>query len=316
MPELLTLLLAGWRQRRFLLLVTGLVLAVTVVYSFWIAPVYTAQVTILPEVGSSPEGLLGNLASIVGPAVGGEGSFELLYGQILKSDRILDQAITRDWRHADFPEPVSLYRIFGVDPPAGPDSALAADALKQILRSTVIYFRKDKANGYMVLKISAPRDGAFAADLANFLVERLDQFNRESQSKIATEHHAFVSARLAEVETSLRQSEEELTAFQKNNRAYTASPDLMQRYGEINREVQAHTTIWVELRRQVELAAIEMYKQQSSVNVLDRATPPVTKSKPRRPLYWAAGLLIGFALAVALAFVRQQVGVLRRIATS
>jgi len=36
------------------------------------------------------------------------------------------------------------------------------------------------------------------------------------------------------------------------------------------------------------------------------------KSKPQRPLYWAAGLLIGFAVAVALLFLRHQYQAIRR----
>jgi len=308
---LMTLLLAGWRHRVFLLLVTALGLMVTAVYSFLMAPVFTAQVTILPQFNSNSNSLLRNLASIVGPSTSAEGTYEQLYSQILKSDRILDRAIAQEWRHIDHSEPVSLYRIFDVDDAVDANPTLAAHALKKILQNEVVAFQKYKGNGYMVLKVSAPRDGAFAADLANFLVDQLDHFNREIQSRIAMDQHTFVSERLAEVETKLHQSEEELVAFKKQNRAYTSSPDLMQRYGEINREVQAQTAIWVELRRQVELAAIEMNKEKPSVDILDRATPPVVKSKPQRPLYWAAGLLIGFAVAVALLFLRHQYQAIR-----
>jgi len=305
--EFVNLLATGWRHRRFILVVTAIVFVAVLAYSFLLPPVYVAQVTLLPEPGAGQDGLLGSLASIVGPGATGGESREVLYGRIIESDRILDQALARRWSYADAATPVTLGQIYGEHAASAEDSAAAVERLKTFLRTRVISFRKDKATGYMVLKVEAPGDGRFAAEFANFLVAQLDDFNRASSSRRAAEQHAFVTSRLAEVESRLHEAEEALTAFQNRNRGYANSPELMQRFGELSREVQAQTAVWVELRRQVESALIDMNKEQTSVDILDPAVPPVAPARPRHGLYGAAGLLIGFTIASILLVLRQRI---------
>ena len=270
-----------WRQRLLIVLVAILGVVGGVIYSFTLDPVFTAQVTLLPQENAVPSGLLGDLASMVGSGAGSGGSHENLYDRILLSDRIMDQALNRKWRHRGFPQEVSLFEIFSVPSGEGHHEAWRAFRLKQTLRDKVIRFRQDKGSGFMTLKVTVPGDGIFAADLANFLVQELDRFNQESRGHRAEEQYQFVKKRLEEVGTQLEASEKQMTDFKVRNRAYSDSPELQQRFNEISREVQAQTAVWVELRRQLEMAAIDVNKEKSSVDILDDARPASRQVGPQ-----------------------------------
>lgn len=310
--DLTNLLLAVWRNRVLIALVTVATGLVFWGYSFTLTPVYSARVTILPQANNASASMLGPLASMLETPLGLGESYEQLYGQILVSDRILDQAIARSWRHTRFAGPVSLFDIFGVKRSGAEATALEDHELKRVLRSRVISFSRQKT-GFMVLTVDGPQDGEFAADLANFLVDQLDAFNVQVKAGKATERYTFLAARLAETEKDLRLAEGALTDFKVNNRAYAAAPELMQEFGVLSREIQAQTTIWVELRKQLELAEIEMNKGDTSVDILDRASEPVVRSKPQRSLYAVVGLLSGLLLAMLLLILKRQLVDVRRV---
>lgn len=283
------------------------------VYSLLATPIYTATVTILPQVDSSGTGLIGSLSSIVGAPIITDASYEQIYGNILESDQILDQVISRRWQHGSAADSLSMYEIFEID--AHGDTPSRAQArLKRKLRNDVIRFSQNKRTGYMTLEVHAPGDPRFAASLANALVNQLGNFNLSLRGKKAEEKHAFLQRRLVEVERELRAAGDSLVEFEIANRSYRESPVLSQQHDELEREIQAQTSIWVELRRQFELARLEMSKENTSVDVLDRATPPIEPSSPDRFLYTATGLFLGLALAALIILVSLQVRAVQSIA--
>jgi uncharacterized protein involved in exopolysaccharide biosynthesis len=71
-------------------------------------------------------------------------------------------------------------------------------------------------------------------------------------------------------------------------------------YDELEREVQAQTSVWIELRRQLELAKIDVNKEMNSINVLDIASVPTKKSGPNRTFRVAVGFVVGFVFSFFL----------------
>lgn len=317
--DLTTLLLALWRNRVFVVLVTVISFLTFFGYSFTQRPVLSAQVTILPQAEDSSAALLWPLASVIGAPLGTPlspgGNYEQLYAQIVVSDRILDKAIAESWDHAGFSGPVSLFEVFDVEMAGSKGSAREIHRLKTILRTKVISFSRKK-NGFMVLTVEVAEDGDFAADLANYLVDQLDFFIAKTKTNKAGEQYEFLVGRLAATEKDLLLAEETLTDFKVNNRSYASSPELQQEYGVLNRELQAQTSIWVELRKQLELAEIEKYREDTTIDILDRATDPVVNRKSQRSLYGVVGLFGGFFFAVILLIIKSQFVVVRNILKS
>ncbi|SMF10757.1 GumC family protein [Pseudogulbenkiania subflava] len=72
------------------------------------------------------------------------------------------------------------------------------------------------------------------------------------------------------------------------------------------RDVKYYETMFELLAKQYELAKINEAKDSSTIQVLDKATPPDWKSKPKRALITLGGLFMGFFVGVIGAFVRES----------
>jgi len=82
------------------------------------------------------------------------------------------------------------------------------------------------------------------------------------------------------------------------------------------RDVKYYETMFELLAKQFEVAKLEESRDSSIVQVLDKATPPDWKSKPKRALIVAMGLLGGFFAGVLLALVREHMHKSKEAGTS
>ncbi|MCP4547815.1 MAG: hypothetical protein GY835_15240 [bacterium] len=298
-----------WRRRLAVVAITGVVTLAALIYSLLLTPVFTAHVTILPQIRTDGSAaLFGQVMGMTGLNLGGaSASHEELYARILTSDRILDAAIARRWQDGD--GEVSLYDAFDIETDSKEQTgAVSSYRLKGILRTDVISFSRDKLTGYMELRVSVPRDPSLAAELANYLIAQLEEYNQSFKRTKAAEQREFIADRLVEVKADLDLQEERRTGFIKTNRSYSTSPDLLQEYNRLSREVQATTSVWVELRKQLEIAKIDENKELISLDILDPATIPVKRSSPNRKKLTLIGLILGAALSVVWVVAREQVG--------
>lgn len=309
--DVLSLILLLWQHRAFIVALTAICALAAIAISFLLPPIYKAEVTILPQNQSDSSQLLSRVAAFAGLSLDGNISYEQLYGKILKSDRILDALIARKWQHRKFAEPVTLYEIFGIEPGADnlEGQQRAEYDLKKILQKRIITFTREDVTGFMVLGVHMPHDPELAAVFANALAEELDKYNRTFRNGKAVEQRLFIEERMAAVELDLREAENVLAAFLETNRSYSSSPSLLQRYGELSREVEAQSSMWVELRRQLELAKLEENKGIRYVDILDKAIAPIKRSSPRRALIGLVGIVSGVVLSLLVLYVRKQVRV-------
>jgi len=287
----------GWRII-LLFLVVGSLLAL--VLSFIVTPWYTATVSMLPQTPVQGAGILGRFASLTGEGLSGDTPYEGLFLEILRSDRILDKIINRKWNYSGSDSPVTLFDVFNICPgdSSAHSTALCEARLKNTLRDDVVFFYRDKLTGYMVLRAKVPNDPVLAADLANCLIDALDEYNRYFRKNKATQQKEFVSKRLIDIESQLKEAEENLTDFLEHNRNVSLSPFLLRRRDALEREVQATSSIWIELRRQLELARLDEQKQIISIDILDSAKVPAFPSSPRRGQYVFFGGAIGLGLGL------------------
>jgi len=132
-----------------------------------------------------------------------------------------------------------------------------------------------------------------AADVANQITAELDDYTRTKRRTNATLQREFIEQRMKEVEEQLGRSEIALKEFRERNRRIMDSPQLMLEQERLARDVQINSTVFIELKKQLEIAKIEEIKNIPIINVLDVARPPVKKSYPKR----APVTLIAFVLS-------------------
>ncbi len=295
-----------WRGRVAVLSVAFGCAAIAYGASWLAPPVYTARVTLLPRLDEQGLGLLGRFAGLTGVPMGASAAPEGLYGRIVTSNHLLDSLIVRDWPLGEGGRTGTLFEVLRIGTGSGPaDSLRAHERVRDRLRRKVVSFSRDRLTGFMDLRVSLPREKRLAALLANHLAAELDRYNREFQRQRASEQSSYAETRLGEVAGDLRRAEEALAAFLRANRGYGESPDLTRRYEELRREVDAQSSIWVELKRQLEIARLDEHRQMLSIDVLDKADVPVRRSSPRRTqiaaLAGLAGLIAGVCWALGSA---------------
>ena len=292
-----------WRRRTVVLLAGAAAAILAAIYAFLAPPVYTAETTFLPRMDEpQPNLMLGQLVSLAGLSLEQGGAYEALYGRIILSDRVLDTLLTRTWPDELAGQERKLVAILGDET----DDPRAVLKTKRRLRRDWLSFARDKTTGFMRLQVSLERRPRLAADLANHLTDELDRYLGESSRSRAGNQRSFVEDRLEAVQRELRSAEQALVEFERDNRAWSSSPPLTMQHGELRREVEVQSTLWVELRRQQELARIDEHKDIVRLEILDRATPPLDKSAPRRGLFIVLGAALGVVLASLFVLLRAQ----------
>jgi uncharacterized protein involved in exopolysaccharide biosynthesis len=295
--EFLNVILRRWR------IVTGLPLAVTLlvaVVSFLIPATYTATTTFVPEVrtqGRLPAGLAG-LAGQFGVSLGAEATQSpLFYAEVVKSREVMERILLSEYQDPrsakDAPDSSTLLRILRVK---GRDNA---DSLHRGVKAldNLVAVRVDKQTNIVTLNVDAPYP-TLAAAVANRFVSYLNDFNAKSRQSQARERRKFIEQRLADGERELRASEEDLRSFYERNRSWQQSPQLAFEEGRLRRQVEIRQDVYLTLRREYETARIEEVNDTPVITVIDQASPPQQRSRPKRILLIVLAFLLGGIVAV------------------
>jgi uncharacterized protein involved in exopolysaccharide biosynthesis len=169
--------------------------------------------------------------------------------------------------------------------------------LKVIFKAVTIFI--DKQTG--IVRISArTRSPVLSANIVNEYLNQLDHYNTQVRTSRAKEALIFTENRLEEIKKELLMAEQELNAFQKNNRNYfnTTDPNLLLQHGRLNRQREMKNQLFLTLTNQYEVIRIEAKKDIPVIQVLDAATPPMIKATPRRKFIVIAVFSIMFLLCL------------------
>lgn len=285
------ILSAVWLQRKWILIVSFGAAIIALGVTFLISPLYTAQTSILPELTREKTlGLAGlsSLAEATGLNVG-ETPVSKLYPMIVSSERILQGAIYHKYSTLAYSQPVDLVEYWKIG--SGTQNEQFDRAL-QLLRGRMdINFDTRLGTVSVGVQMEEPQ---LAADVANQITAELDDYTRTKRKTNATLQREFIETRMQEVESQLEKAERVLKDFRESNRRIEGSPQLMMEQERLSRDVQINSTVFIELKKQFEIAKIEEIKNIPIINVLDAARPPVRKSSPKR----AATALTVFVLSL------------------
>lgn len=293
MPRVRDMLGPIWAERKRILLYSVVVGLVALGVNFLLPVYYRSTTVLLPETEGNKLGGLGQfagVAALAGIDISG-GDISRLYPVIAQSDAVLMRVIEGRYATTSHPGPVNLIEFLDTDEDT-PEEDLE-EALKCLRKLMSAQHDVKTKTVTITLEMREPQ---LAADVLNMLVQEVDRFIREERTTSASEQVKWISERLAEVEEELRAAEDSLTDFRERNRRVIDSPELLLQQARLQREVTVKSTIFIELKKQRELAEIEEIKNVSIVNVLDKARAPVKKVRPKR----ATNSGIVFLLSVVL----------------
>jgi tyrosine-protein kinase Etk/Wzc len=270
-----------WQKRKSIILVSLATGLVAYLVNFFLLPVYyKSSATLLPETEKSKLAALGGFADVAQKLLGDNipgSEIARLYPTVVSSETILRSVIQRKYATKAFRDSVDLLTYFELTD-EDPDANMY-DALKH-LRSLLTATTEPKT-GIVTVTLEM-EEQKLAADVLNTIVSELDNFMRLKKLTTATEQVKWIDVRLKEVQVELKNAEETLKNFREKNRRIADSPDLILQQDRLVRDVSVKSTIFIELKKQFELAKLEEIKNITIVNVLDPGRPPVKKERPKR----------------------------------
>ena len=291
-----------WARRREVSAFVIVTTAVSLVLSLIQSNVYTAETSLLPDPEKSKLLSLGGLSEIASAAglSAGEAPLTRLYPMIIRSDRILSGVIHSKYSVLSRPDSVDLIQCWHLDDrPKDEANDLALNTLRSRMDLTF-----DSRLLTLILRVNM-EEARLAADVANQITAQLDMYTRTKRRTSATAQREFIEQRVVETQSSLSTAEDRLRTFREKNRRIADSPWLLLEQARLEREVQVNSTVFIELKKQFEIAKIEEIKNIPVANILDSAKVPISRSSPRRTatVLWtfSLSLVIGILSVVGLA---------------
>jgi len=276
-----------WQARWKLIICNSIVLLLTIFYLLFLTkPYYESTVTILPEYGSKSSTMSGlqELASMAGVKVG-EGAITEIYQNLIFSESVLEPVVYAKYKTEEFKDPVNLVEYFEIEPKESlpknlQERQMFLDIYKALTKSRI---KTDVERLTKILTITATMpESQLSADVANRLVESLDNYIITKRKSYASEQRFYIEKRIQQVKDSLTNAEEKLKSFREQNRVVLQSPQLMLEQGRLMRKVEILQTVFIELTKSLELAKIDEIRDMPVVNVKEHAADPIIKAGPKR----------------------------------
>ena len=291
-----------------LLIITPLVLGfLTALYVLFISqPVYVSSAKIMSSGGGSSTSQLQGLAAQFGVAVpsGGGENAQWVYPELIKSRTLARALLDRKFDTNEYGPEKSLLQIltYGDEEPAMSLDTLEIFGVNALLG--MIDVGDDKMSSIYTITVNA-FEPQFAADLCAAIIKELDKHQRKYKTEKVKETRLFIEGRIVEVQKELEGAEEDLKVFRDRNRQILGSPALLLEQQRLTRETSVLTGVFTTLKQQLEMTKIEEVKESALVQVLDPPEAPLYRDSPKRKRSVLLALILGFGLAVGLAFVKE-----------
>jgi uncharacterized protein involved in exopolysaccharide biosynthesis len=300
------IILLFWQRILFIIKVTGGITLLSVVISLLMPNYYKSTATLLPSNTASLGRFSGfsELASLAGVDVGGGDDQEKLYPLIIMSEAILKNVVYSTY-HPTPSISVNLIKFWEIEEKT---AELEYETALKRLREDLNVSLDLRANTISIsIETTEPQ---VSAEILNNILSELDLFMKTKKVTNASEQRKWVGNRLIEVEQDLKKSEDILKNFRENNRMISMSPDLVLREGRLRRDVEINQALYIELKKQFELARIEEVRTTPIINVLDKARAAAKKERPKRSLivlfFFSVGFLVSVSYITLSHFYREQ----------
>jgi uncharacterized protein involved in exopolysaccharide biosynthesis len=232
--------------------------------------------------------MLGNLGGLAGDVLGSGDVMSKVYPDIAKSRYVLNHVLAASYHAKTCREVLQEHYRFKEDI----DDNIIAELQKNVIDAAA----STKTN---IVTVSVTYcNPEIAADIANEILNQMEAFFKYHFRSVASSQRTMIEQRLVEVSDSLKVAEDQLLRFRESNRTISLSPSLQIFEGRLSREVEINTAMYIELTRQRELAKISELQLKPVINILDRAVPPIDRSKPSRKMIVSVFGIVGFVSAL------------------
>jgi uncharacterized protein involved in exopolysaccharide biosynthesis len=267
----------------------GIIIPVTLIliaFVFFVIPLqYTAQVTILPTAAKFSGGLsgqLGALGKLAGIDFGGsQGLSQEMYIGILKSKRLLDEVINKEYSYEEDGQSFEGNLVVLLEIEGDSEREIVEKILKA-MREDVLYSELDPETGILVVNITT-ENAILSADIANYSTSILNKIVKSEVQKEFRQKLEYLENKISEIEDSLKIAENDLEKFLETNSDPTV-PKFQLEQLRLRRNLEIQTEMYIEFNKQMEVFIADNMLNLSDIKILDSAYPPYRKSRPKRIL--------------------------------
>ena len=331
--DLKDLILPLWKARKQILTIATICGILGGIVGFLTPATYTASSTFLPQTAQAGGGLsgsLGGLASLAGInlSAGADGGGEIppsMYATVLASEpfrkRILDAKIVvngdsvtyRNYLENQPSSALGTIQEYTIGLPGKLIGALSnseegkGEAVGSVLQplsdaeyalhntlAGKISITNDKKEGVVSLTV-VEGDPLIAAQVAKVTEEVLQDWIIEHKVKNAKAQYDFIEKQFNAKQKEFFSIQDQLAGYMDRNQN-VLSATYLTRLERLQAEFDLVNTVYSELAKQKEQAAIQLSKDTPTFSVLDPVKVPKEKKGPKKSIYVIGAFLIGLIL--------------------
>jgi uncharacterized protein involved in exopolysaccharide biosynthesis len=302
--SLLALANVALRYRWLVLRVTLVVILLTVAFFLFRPVTYTVASTFRLQTRDNTVSSLTGIAAQLGLSMPNSDATQTpaFYVDLLRSREILGEAVTHPYPSGNLPagSTEDLIQAFKV---SGDTRGIRRERAMRKLNDAMTVIASART-GVISLSVTL-RDPILAQAVTQQLITEVNTFNLESRKTQAGAERRFVEQRLNELKDSLRAAEDRLQAFLQRNRDYENSPQLSFQQQRLARDVNMQQEMVTSLAQNFEQARIEEVRDTPVITVIDKPERPVQRDSRGLLKKAIIALMLGGALGLGIAFLRE-----------
>lgn len=326
--DLRDLIFPIWAARKQILSISIIFAVLGGTLGFLTPETYTASSTFLPQTTQvgGPGGSLGGLAALAGinlnSPLAGSDIPPTLYSRVLGSEpfrkRLLDATIWYDGDSISYrnyldsfpPSALEIIQEYTIGLPGKVLGALLGDSKDELSNlegglqplsdkeyafhnaiASKVNLEIDKKEGVVSLTV-LERDPMVAAQVAKVTEEVLQDWILEHKIKNAKAQYDFIEKQFESKQKEFFSIQDQIALYRDSNQNVFSSTYLT-RLERLQAEFDLLNTVYTELAKQKEQAAIQLSKDTPTFSSLDPVRVPKKKSGPNKRIYVLGAFLIG-----------------------
>ena len=145
-----------------------------------------------------------------------------------------------------------------------------------------------------------------AIEVANNIKNQIEEYVSDVHLKYAAINKQNIQDRIDDQMNVRKEVQNQLSLFIDENKKYWEDAFLLEKYKSLYAEVEIQNQVYITLKQQYELAAIEEKKQNPAVVPLDSPNTPVSIDKPDKLLTILFISILGFIMGLSIIIYRND----------
>lgn len=294
-----------WKNKITIIAITLASTIIAIVFALNANVIYSSNTIFITKTSNSNSSNISSLASLAGIPIGNNSNNidpSDYLDKVLLDKNFLSEILMRKWFYNG--DSLFLDQIFKIKKDTTQENwkyRYEKAKIDFLRKNELLYILKEKKSGLLTLTTNMPSP-QLAYDINTFVIEQISDYIRNSLKSQAKEKRLFIQERILEVKSDLEKSENALALFKERN-IMSSAPKVMLEEMRLTRAVTMNQEIFIQFKKQYELARIEELNDQTLIQILKSPEIPIKPVAPNRLKITVLGTLIGAFLSIFIVLI-------------